>query len=243
MHISLTPPCTPPPQYYVRALSEDWLHAEELLPLNFSGLILPERMPPNTGDGYGGDDDDDVAHGLGSWLTSAAVAHAGMHTHTRARSHVRSHAHTRTHTELLDLDPLPLSALANPAYEALYTGRFTHFNPIQTQVRGGACAVAGRRGSAARCCWGWRGWCWCSKLCVTHTHTHSTPLHAACPAARRPSTRCASRLTTMLFHMLFHTLLHSHTLLHFRTLLHAAGLPHTLPHRRERAAGCAHRLR
>ena len=37
------------PQYYVRALSEDWLAAEELLPLNFSGLILPERMPPNTG--------------------------------------------------------------------------------------------------------------------------------------------------------------------------------------------------
>ena len=36
--------------------------------------------------------------------------------------------------ELLDLDPLPLSALQNPAYEALYRGRFTHFNPIQTQA-------------------------------------------------------------------------------------------------------------
>lgn len=33
--------------------------------------------------------------------------------------------------ELLDLDPLPLSALKNPLYELLYTGRFTHFNPIQ----------------------------------------------------------------------------------------------------------------
>jgi activating signal cointegrator complex subunit 3 len=42
--------------------------------------------------------------------------------------------HIYTHTELLDLDPLPLSALNNPAYEAMYTGRFTHFNPIQTQV-------------------------------------------------------------------------------------------------------------
>ena len=36
------------------------------------------------------------------------------------------------HTELLDLDPLPVSALDNPLYEGMY--RFTHFNPIQTQV-------------------------------------------------------------------------------------------------------------
>ena len=36
--------------------------------------------------------------------------------------------------ELLDLDPLPLSALGNPEYEAMYQGRFTHFNPIQTQA-------------------------------------------------------------------------------------------------------------
>ena len=36
------------------------------------------------------------------------------------------------HTELLDLDPLPVSALDNPRYEALYS--FTHFNPIQTQI-------------------------------------------------------------------------------------------------------------
>ena len=37
------------------------------------------------------------------------------------------------HTELLDLQPLPKSALKNPAYEAMYP-RFTHFNPIQTQA-------------------------------------------------------------------------------------------------------------
>ena len=36
------------------------------------------------------------------------------------------------HTELLDLDPLPISALKNQQYESLY--RFTHFNPIQTQA-------------------------------------------------------------------------------------------------------------
>ncbi|KAM7261422.1 hypothetical protein ACFE04_008789 [Oxalis oulophora] len=36
-------------------------------------------------------------------------------------------------TELLDLQPLPVSALRNPAYEALYQD-FKHFNPVQTQV-------------------------------------------------------------------------------------------------------------
>ena len=37
------------------------------------------------------------------------------------------------HTELLDLQPLPVSALGDPVFEALYQDRFTHFNPIQTQ--------------------------------------------------------------------------------------------------------------
>ena len=36
-------------------------------------------------------------------------------------------------TELLDLQPLPVSALRNPAYESLYSDRFPYFNPIQTQ--------------------------------------------------------------------------------------------------------------
>lgn len=36
-------------------------------------------------------------------------------------------------TELLDLQPLPITALRNPAFEALYKG-FKTFNPIQTQV-------------------------------------------------------------------------------------------------------------
>lgn len=35
-------------------------------------------------------------------------------------------------TELLDLTPLPKSALDNPALEALY--KYSHFNPIQTQI-------------------------------------------------------------------------------------------------------------
>ena len=39
------------------------------------------------------------------------------------------------HTELLDLQPLPVSALKEPKFEALYeTMGLKHFNPIQTQV-------------------------------------------------------------------------------------------------------------
>ena len=38
------------------------------------------------------------------------------------------------HTELLDLEPLPVTALKNPEFEALYSHKFSHFNPIQTQV-------------------------------------------------------------------------------------------------------------
>ena len=37
------------------------------------------------------------------------------------------------HTDLLDLDPLPVSALGNAAFQSLY--RFSHFNAIQTQVQ------------------------------------------------------------------------------------------------------------
>jgi pre-mRNA-splicing helicase BRR2 len=36
-------------------------------------------------------------------------------------------------TELLDLQPLPITALRNPAYELLYK-EMNQFNPIQTQV-------------------------------------------------------------------------------------------------------------
>ena len=36
-------------------------------------------------------------------------------------------------TELLDLQPLPVTALRNKRFEAMYSG-ITHFNPIQTQV-------------------------------------------------------------------------------------------------------------
>ncbi|RUS26117.1 Sec63 Brl domain-containing protein [Jimgerdemannia flammicorona] len=38
------------------------------------------------------------------------------------------------HTELHDLQPLPVSALRNPRYEAIYSKWVESFNPIQTQV-------------------------------------------------------------------------------------------------------------
>ena len=38
------------------------------------------------------------------------------------------------HTDLLDLHPLPRSALGDPTFEALYERKFTHFNAIQTQA-------------------------------------------------------------------------------------------------------------
>lgn len=82
--VTFTIPITEPlpSQYYVRMLSDSWLHSESVLPLVLRGLILPLQHPP--------------------------------------------------HTTLLDLDPLPLSALGNPVYESMY--RFSHFNPIQTQA-------------------------------------------------------------------------------------------------------------
>jgi len=38
------------------------------------------------------------------------------------------------HTELLDLQPLPVAALKNSQFEALFKDKFTYFNAIQTQV-------------------------------------------------------------------------------------------------------------
>ncbi|KAK9842537.1 hypothetical protein WJX81_005041 [Elliptochloris bilobata] len=60
-------------------------------------------------------------------------------------------------TELLDLQPLPVTALRNPAFEALYRG-FKTFNPIQTQVftalynTDDNCLVAAPTGSGKMAC-------------------------------------------------------------------------------------------
>jgi activating signal cointegrator complex subunit 3 len=41
---------------------------------------------------------------------------------------------SNVHTDLLNLHPIPITALKNPDYESLYSNRFSHFNPIQSQM-------------------------------------------------------------------------------------------------------------
>ncbi|KAI8925867.1 Sec63 Brl domain-containing protein [Entophlyctis helioformis] len=74
-----------PPQIYIRATSDRWIGAENIIPVSFKHLILPElnRAP---------------------------------------------------HTDLLDLQPLPISALENPVLEEICRKRFQYFNPVQTQI-------------------------------------------------------------------------------------------------------------
>jgi len=73
-----------PAQYQVHVLPDRWVGLDQVVPVSFKHLILPDRHPP--------------------------------------------------HTDLLDLTPLPVAALGNPLFEALYKGKISHFNPIQTQV-------------------------------------------------------------------------------------------------------------
>lgn len=61
--------------------------------------------------------------------TFIAMAHFSSCAYLR---HACETAFLRFLQELLDLDPLPVSALDNPAFQGLY--RFSHFNAIQTQV-------------------------------------------------------------------------------------------------------------
>eukprot|EP00210_Caulerpa_lentillifera_P005576 g5333.t1 len=96
-----------PPQYFVKVVSDKWLSCENVLPISFRNLILPEKFP--------------------------------------------------SPTELLDLQPLPVSALKDHTYQKLYSD-FTHFNPIQTQVFNSLyttddnCLVAAPSGSGKTVC-------------------------------------------------------------------------------------------
>jgi len=98
------------------------------------------------------------------------------------------------HTELLDLDPLPLAALGVPEYEALYAGRFTHFNPIQTQARGGAAAAA----AATR-----------RRRCCLAPPRAQTSFSAQCSQSRtfltRPYNTPVQQTVRQAFHTLYHT--------------------------------------
>jgi pre-mRNA-splicing helicase BRR2 len=48
--LSFTVPLSdpPPPQYFVRVISDRWMHSESLLPLSFRALVLPDKFPPPT---------------------------------------------------------------------------------------------------------------------------------------------------------------------------------------------------
>ena len=73
--------CDPiPPQYFIKIVSDRWLHSETILPVSFRHLILPQKNAPPT--------------------------------------------------DLLDLQPLPISVIQN---RKLYSN-FTVFNAIQTQT-------------------------------------------------------------------------------------------------------------
>jgi len=74
-----------PPQIFVRAISDKWIGAENMIPVSFKNLILPSMQ-------------------------------------------------NSIHTELLDLSPLPISALKNPILEEICRKRFQFFNPVQTQI-------------------------------------------------------------------------------------------------------------
>lgn len=71
-----------PPAYFIRVISDRWLHSEATLPISFAQTILPAKFPPPT--------------------------------------------------ELLDLQPLPPSALGETTLAKLF--HFKEFNPIQTQT-------------------------------------------------------------------------------------------------------------
>ena len=60
------------------------------------------------------------------WLGAGAVCEMNFRDLLLPQRHA-------SHTDLLDLNPLPKSALRAPEFEALYP-RFSHFNAIQTQI-------------------------------------------------------------------------------------------------------------
>lgn len=72
-----------PKQYFIRLMSDSWVGVEQLLPVSFEDIRMPDQ--------------------------------------------------TTIYTDLIDLTPLPTSALQNPKFEQLFT-KYETFNPIQTQL-------------------------------------------------------------------------------------------------------------
>lgn len=62
-----------------------------------------------------------------NWIGSEAV-------HTISFQHLIRPTNETIRTNLLKLQPLPISALHNPEIEAIYSSKFRYFNPMQTMV-------------------------------------------------------------------------------------------------------------
>jgi len=77
-----------PVQYFVKIISDRWLHSETTLPLSFRNLLLPTKFPPPT--------------------------------------------------ELLDLQPLPVTAIKNTKFHKLFSN-LRQFDPILTQTFSALC--------------------------------------------------------------------------------------------------------
>lgn len=106
MTIPLTEPL--PSQYIVKVISDRWIGSENVLPLSFKNLILPETHPPHTG----------------NFSTNISCGYSISEKYITQRHFF--------FIDLLELQPLPISALKDCQIEKLY--RFSHFNLIQTQI-------------------------------------------------------------------------------------------------------------
>ena len=111
-----------PPQYFLKVVSDRWMHSE-------TTLVSVK------GGGVGG-------AGRGAKAASL-TAPPSTHTHTTTPNHTQPISFRNLimphkfppHTELLDLQPQPVTALRQPRFEQLYTHlKSRTFNPIQTQT-------------------------------------------------------------------------------------------------------------
>ncbi|CAF93355.1 unnamed protein product, partial [Tetraodon nigroviridis] len=117
-----------PSQYYIRVVSDRWLGAEAVCVINFQNLILPERHPPHTGR-HTPSRCVRLSRGQAAPPPPPPPAPPQLGAPPGWGLHALS---SSSSSELLDLQPLPVTALGSHQFESLY--RFTHFNPIQTQI-------------------------------------------------------------------------------------------------------------
>lgn len=95
-----------PAQYVIRVPSDRWLGSVSQTSISLQNIVLPELHPVQTG----------------NFCFSIDFIKRCLFPCCK----------TSFVVELLPLQPLPVTALQNPEFESLY--KFTHFNPIQTQI-------------------------------------------------------------------------------------------------------------